>query len=135
MKVFKIQDFMDLIETLDLGFKTSNIFGAKLNDKLDNSICVYERQCDNNLCLGGRKSTKTKKAAFSLLLHWNRDYKETEEKAQEIYNKLEELATGFQFDDFTIVWLHLEHANSIDIERSADGTWERIIELSMEYYI
>lgn len=134
-KTIKLQDMMDLLETLDLGFTQDKIYGNKIDDTKEKTICVYKKEMNNRGYIGSIDTIKTKKAAFSILLHWTKSYNESENKAQEIYDKLEsDCKEGFYFGDFNVIYLHLVHENPIQIERSADGTWEFILEIELEYY-
>ena len=63
---------------------------GKLDNKKDKSIGIYQLKTSNesNVAIGGIDNTKTMEKSVSILIHWNTNAKETEQKAYEIYNKL-----------------------------------------------
>ena len=89
IKLLGLADIRDWLKTLKYT-ASENCYIGKLDNKKDKSIGVYQLKTSNesNVAIGGIDNTKTMEKSVSILIHWNTNAKETEQKAYEIYNSL-----------------------------------------------
>lgn len=79
-KLLGLADIRDWIKSLNYT-ASENCYIGKLDNKKDKSIGVYQLKTSNetNIAIGGIDNTKTLEKSVSILIHWNKNAKETEE--------------------------------------------------------
>lgn len=119
------------IKTLGVG---EYFYIGKLDNKKEKSIGVYQRKPSGkaDIAIGGLKSTKTAIKQVSVLIHWNKYVDESEDAAQELYDKL------LRVKEVTIAGIHvnyirLEVPEPIDVGTDDNGVYERVIWLDFIY--
>lgn len=107
---------------------------GKLDNKKEKSIGVYQLKRDNspNIAIGGYSNTKTIKKSVSILIHWNKNAKETELKAYEIYYKLLCLR-DFKINNIKVNYIELLEGEPIDVGTDENNVYERVIEATFYY--
>ncbi len=111
-----------------------HFYCGTLNAKKDKSIGVYQLKESRarTVALGGRLNTKTVTKGISLLVHWSRSTRQTEDAAQQLYDRIAE-AVNVSIGDFSVNYLQLLHNEPIDIGTDENGVCERVIELIIYY--
>ena len=93
-----LADVRDWLKTLNVA---ENYYCGRLENKKEKSLGVYNGASSGTpvMALGGLQNSSYDVKAVSLLLHWNRNSKETEKAAQ-------------------VLWEHLITARSVDVSES-----------------
>lgn len=97
-------------------------------------VCVYQRTNYGapTIAIGGRESTKTLVKHIQVLVHWNKNHRETEEAALALYNAL-------QFNPRTTIggasatYIDLELPEPVDVGSDSNGIFERVLWLDIYY--
>jgi len=120
-------DFRDFLKTLNTKF--NNYYAGRLDSKKDCSIGVYSLRNEDRRAVG---VTKTFQKSFSLLIHWNSNYNDTEIKAQELF---EELGTiqNVKFKSYNLNFIQLNLTEPVDVSTDDKGVFERVIEITVYY--
>lgn len=107
---------------------------GKLDNKKEKSIGVYQLKRNNppNIAIGRLPNTKTMEKSVSILIHWNKNAKETEQKAHEIYDKLLCLK-DFKINHIKINYIKLLVPEPIDVGTDSSNVYERVIEATFYY--
>lgn len=126
-----LADVRDWVKTLGIG---EHFYIGKLDNKKEKSVGVYQRKPSGraDIAIGGLKFTKTAIKQVSVLIHWNKYADETEDAAQELYDKL------LRVKEVTIAGKHvnyirLEVPEPIDVGTDDNGVYERVIWLDFIY--
>ena len=96
--------------------------------------CVYQRPdySTATVAIGGREATRTAVKRVSVLLHWNRNHRETEEAALELYEALRfnprPVINGVRID-----YTDLQMPEPADVGSDANGIFERVIWIDFYY--
>lgn len=96
--------------------------------------CVYQRTdyADAMVALGGRDATVTERKRVQVLVHWNRNHRETEEAAQALYDALRwnprPTIGGAQ-----ATYIDLVQNEPIDLGSDQDGIFDRSIWVDIYY--
>ena len=98
--------------------------------------CVYQRPSYDGaqVALGGPGATRTLVKRASVLVHWNRNARETEEAAQAIYDAIARHATGNTAIGGDVAsYIALELPEPMDLGSDDNGIFERTIWLDAYY--
>lgn len=127
-----LSDMRDWLKTLNTG--ANNFYIGRLDAKKDKSIGIYPLKVSGppTVALGGLDATKTATKSISILLHWNKNAKETEIAAINLFNKL--LAAGSVTIGATKVnYIKLLVPEPVDVNTDTNGVYERVIECELYY--
>lgn len=106
---------------------------GKLDNKEEKSLGVYQREGgEAHIAIGGLDNTKYDIKRVSILLHWNKNARETEIKAYELYNKIiktEELTIG----ETPVYCLMMRNPEPVDVGTDDAGVYERVIQLDIYF--
>lgn len=107
---------------------------GKLDNKKEKSIGIYQLKRNNppNIAIGGLSATKIMEKSISILIHWNKNAKETELKAYEIYYKLLCLR-DFKINNKKVNYIKLLVPEPIDVGTDSSNVYERVIEATFYY--
>ncbi len=110
------------------------IYIGKLDNKKEKSIGIYQLKRSNppNIAIGGFSNTKIMEKSISILIHWNKNAKETELKAYEIYYKLLCLR-DFKINNRKVNFIKLLVPEPIDVGTDSSNVYERVIEATFYY--
>ncbi|MCI8641029.1 MAG: hypothetical protein HFJ59_04060 [Clostridia bacterium] len=132
-KLLGLADIRDWIKSLNYT-ASENCYIGKLDNKKDKSIGVYQLKTsyDVNIAIGGIDNTKTLEKSVSILIHWNKNAKETEQKSQEIYNKLL-TSRDFIINDIKVNYIRLLIPEPVDVGTDDKNIYERVIQAIFYY--
>lgn len=133
IKLLGLADIRDWIKTLNYT-ASENCYIGKLDNKKDKSIGIYQLKTSNesNVAIGGIDNTKTMEKSVSILIHWNTNAKETEQKAYEIYNKLLN-EKNFIINDIKVNYIKLLVSEPVDVGTDSKNIYERVIQATFYY--
>lgn len=133
IKLLGLADIRDWIRTLNYT-ASENCYIGKLDNKKDKSIGIYQLKTSNesNVAIGGIDNTKTMEKSVSILIHWNTNAKETEQKAYEIYNKLLN-EKNFIINDIKVNYIKLLVPEPVDVGTDSKNIYERVIQATFYY--
>jgi AAA15 family ATPase/GTPase len=119
---------------LDNCIIADHFYIGKLDNKKDKSIGVYQlqRNSTSNIAVGGLSNTKIMEKSVSILIHWNTNAKETEEKAYELYYKLLNLR-NFDINEYKVNYIRLLVPEPIDVGTDSKNIYERVIQATFYY--
>lgn len=126
-----LSDIRDWMKTLGVG---EHFYIGKLDNKQEKSIGVYQRDAGSGaqIAIGGLEATKTLSKRVSVLIHWNKNAKETENAAQYLYNKLL-CCSEVMINDAHVNYIYLETPEPVDVGTDDDGVYERVIWMEFFY--
>ena len=86
LELADIRDYLSSLNTLDAATWTIGRYEAEKMKR----VAVYQRPVygEATVALGGRETTKTLVKHIQVLVHWNKNHRETEEAAQALYDAL-----------------------------------------------
>lgn len=127
-----LSDVRDWLKTLSLA---EHYYIGKLDRKQDKSLGVYSRVQTGvpaEVALGGLDATKTAVKRVTLLLHWNKNAKETEAAAQALFDALQ-AAEPIQAGGHRVDYLRLMVPEPVDVGTDENGVYERVIWMDLYY--
>lgn len=130
--MFLLSDVRDWFKTLNTG--ANNFYIGRLDAKKDKSIGIYPLKISGppTVALGGLDATKTATKSVSILLHWNKNAKETEIAAINLFNKL--LGAGSVTIGATKVnYIKMLVPEPVDVNTDSNGVYERVIQCELYY--
>lgn len=109
---------------------------GKLDNKKDKSIGVYQLKSNSSpdIAIGGEDSTKTYSKPVSILIHWNKNARETEMEALDIFEKMSRV-TNFKINGFKVNYIELLVHEPVDVGTDENNIYERVIEAIFYYQI
>lgn len=133
IKLLGLADIRDWIKTLNYTASDNHYIG-KLDNKKDKSIGIYQLRTSNesNIAIGGIEKTKTLEKSVSILIHWNQNAKETEEKSYEIYSDLLN-KKDFIINDIKVNYIRLLVPEPVDVGTDNSNVYERVIQATFYY--
>lgn len=127
-----LAEVKDWIKTLQPA-PAEHYYMGKLDAKQEKSLGVYQRgRQEPRVPLGGLSNKKCEKKQISLLLHWNRNARQTEEAAFSLHRQLEDLK-DFTVGNTHVYFLTLLNGEPVDIGTDDGGIYERVIEFDLFY--
>lgn len=126
-----LADVRDWLKGFGIG---EHYYIGKLDAKKEKSIGVYQREMYRaaEVALGGLPETRTKVKRISVLVHWNKNARETEEAAQELFEKLLALREA-RVGDVQISYISLGVPEPVDVGTDDAGVYERVITFDLYY--
>lgn len=123
-----LADIKDYLKTLQIA---DHYYTGKLDSKKERSVGVYQRgQNGYKMAIGGPVNKKYDVKSVSILVHWNKNSKETERQALLIYEKLRNLRQVTMGD--TKVYYATPQTNEpVDVGTDDAGVYERVIWLNL----
>ena len=111
----------------------NNWYSGSLRSNSEKGICVYSEQAmsRNEVCIGGLDNTSTFVQGYSILIHWNKNAKESEEKAMEVYESL--WGQNPVINKYKVIKINLRDANPICIGVDDNGIYEFVINFDILY--
>ena len=117
-----------------LSTKAEHYYCGILNDKKDKSFGVYQLK-DNrarDISIGGYDTTKTGTKGISILVHWSKSTRDTENVAARLYDDLAASVSPI-VGDRKVNYIKLLHDEPIDVGTDDNGICERVIEFIIYY--
>ena len=111
-----------------------NVYIGKLNNKKDRSIGVYRRQGSGPpvMALGGYDYSSYDIRRISLLIHWDKDVRTSEQAAYGLYEKLKNVSS-LSIGDTPINCIILQVPEPVDVGTDDNGVYEYVIWLDFVY--
>lgn len=123
-----LSDVRDFLKELNIA---DHYYIGKLDTKQERSIGVYQRPGGmSRIAIGGLSCTSYDVKRVSILVHWNQNAKETEEKALELFNKLIE-TENVQMGDSKVYFIAMQTPEPIDVGLDESGIYERVIQMDI----
>lgn len=125
-------DVREFLKTIKPTF--SKYYAGKLDNKYEKSVCVYSLKSQNNrnIAIGGKENTKTKINSFSILIHWNKNYTETETISKLLYENIAE-SKFIDINGNKINYIEMISNEPIDLNTDDNGVYERLIDIRIYY--
>ena len=112
-----------------------NYYVGRIDTKKKNSLGVYNLQdTGRHEVIGGLK--KYDKKGVSLLIHWDSNKTNTEKKAFDLYNALENLIMSCEYPEIggkKVFFIELLNNQPIDVDQDESSTYEYVIELNIYF--
>lgn len=111
-----------------------NVYIGKLNNKKDRSIGVYHRQGSGPpvMALGGYDYSSYDIRRISLLIHWDKDVRASEQAAYGLYEKLKNVSS-LSIGDASINCIIFQVPEPVDVGTDDNGVYEYVIWLDFVY--
>jgi hypothetical protein len=123
-----LSDVRDYLKTLGIA---EHYYIGKLDGKQEKSLGVYQKdQGGYKVALGGLKNKKYEKKSVSLLIHWNKNARETEEQALFIFDKLENIKQ-VTMGETLVYYVAPQVGEPVDVGTDDNGVYERVIWLDL----
>lgn len=130
-----LEYFEELNTTYSLGI--DNFYCGKLDNKKLKSLGFYDLKGQAPIIpVGGIKNKTYKELNISLLIHYNKDYVQTEKISYKIYELLQNLneEPNLKIKDFSINYIELL-SSCEDVGTDDNGVYERVIQFRINYQI
>lgn len=124
-----IRDYLKGLGAIDATWTIGRYESEKLQ-----RACVYQRPdySEQNVALGGKDATKTLVKRVNVLIHWNKNHKETEQAAQALYDKLA-FNPRPTIGTHKVDYIDLQMSEPADVGSDDNGIFERVIWLDIYY--
>ncbi|MCQ4637022.1 minor capsid protein [Anaerovorax odorimutans] len=124
-------DVREWIETLGVG---EHFYIGKLDNKKEKSVGVYQGKATGppNIAIGGLDAATYDIKPISVLVHWTKNAKETEEAAFSLFEKI------LNISDLMIGQTHINYVRLMvpepqDVGTDNKGVYERVIWFDLYY--
>lgn len=128
-----IGDVRDYIAGLGIA-DNNNVYCGKLDNKKDKSIGVYNlnRQRPLQTAVGGLNNSSYRIKSVSILVHWNKSVRDTEETSEQLYNMLRDTNNKI-INDTRLLFTKMQVDGPVDVGTDDKGIFESVIELDIYY--
>lgn len=128
-----IGDVRDYIAGLGIA-DNNNVYCGKLDNKKDKSIGVYNlnRQRPLQTAVGGLNNSSYRIKSVSILVHWNKSVRDTEETSEQLYNMLRDTNNKI-INDTKLLFTKMQVDGPVDVGTDDKGIFEMVIELDFFY--
>lgn len=128
-----IGDVRDYIAGLGIA-DNNNVYCGKLDNKKDKSIGVYNlnRQRPPQTAVGGLNNSSYRIKSVSILVHWNKSVRDTEETSEQLYNMLRDTNNKI-INDTRLLFTKMQVDGPVDVGTDDKGIFESVIELDIYY--
>lgn len=128
-----IGDVRDYIAGLGIA-DNNNVYCGKLDNKKDKSIGVYNlnRQRPLQTAVGGLNNSSYRIKSVSILVHWNKSVRDTEETSEQLYNMLRDTNNKI-INDTKLLFTKMQVDEPVDVGTDDKGIFESVIELDIYY--
>ena len=128
-----IDDVRDYIAGLGIA-DNNNVYCGKLDNKKDKSIGVYNlnRQRPPQTAVGGLNNSSYRIKSVSILVHWNKSVRDTEETSEQLYNMLRDTNNKI-INDTKLLFTKMQVDGPVDVGTDDKGIFESVIELDIYY--
>lgn len=123
-----IAEFRDYLKTLNVA---QNYSIGKIDNSKDKSLGVYGgSQTMRTEAIGRASSYNT--FGFRILLHWNKNARETEESAFSLFEKIRYI-TDLDMSDIHVQYIDLDYDEPISVGTDENGVYEYVISGTIYY--
>ena len=126
--MLSLSDIRDYLETMQIA---EHYYVGKLDNKQKKAVGVYQRPPDRYVAaFGGRKIYN--KRSVSILIHWNKSVRETEEHAFSVFEQLTNIRNATMGN--TLVYYAIpQMAEPQDVGTDDAGVYEQVIWMDFYY--
>lgn len=126
-----LTDVKDWVKSLGIG---ENFYVGKLDNKKEKSIGIYQRKTTGPPVIpaGGRVNKKYDVKPISILIHWTKNARETEEASFLMFEKLLNI-TSLKVGETRVNYVRLLVPEPQDVGTDDAGVYERVIWLDLYY--
>lgn len=109
----------------------NNWYGGALKNSDEKGICVYSKPAmgKNLYAIGQKHSIKLN--GFSILIHWNKNYKESEIKSAEVYEVLNNINSSIA--GHRIIKTDFRTSNPVGVGVDENNIYEFVIYFDLHY--
>lgn len=123
-----ISDFRDWLRQQ---INCPNWSAGGLREDKEKTIVIYNGQAFvNPMAIGGTQNSSYKGKGIRVLIHWNKDIRDSELKAQEVYNYLHGL-TNVEIAGKRVVQFNMRDPEPIYLGVDDSGIYEYVIDLEI----
>ena len=124
-----IRDFIKILITEPEGFSV-----GKINGNLNKQLGIFDsdKTSEYKMAIGGALNKVIKEKKFSILIHWDKNSKNTEIFANKLLAKLVTV-NNTPFQNYNISFIIPQYESTIDVNTDDNGIYERMI-LATIYY-
>ena len=128
-----IADVRDYIEKLGIA-SDENVYCGKLDNKKQKSIGVYNlsRESNARICIGGIECTPYRVKPISILIHWNKSIRDTEETAMQLYDMLQS-SRDIKINNANVSYVKMLVDEPKDVGTDDNGIYEQVIQIELYY--
>ena len=126
-----LADVRDWIKSLGVG---EHFYIGKLDNKQERSVGIYQRKTTGQpiTAIGGQQNKKYDVKPVSMLIHWTKNARETEEASFSLFEKL------LNISDLKIGQTHINYVRLMvpepqDVGTDDAGVYERVIWFDLYY--
>lgn len=129
MGLAEIRDWLKGLHAFDATWTIGRYESEK-----ERRACVYQRTDYSNAvaAIGGEGSTKTYVKRVQVLVHWNRNHRETEEAAYALYEALRWNPRP-RIGTATVSYTDLKLLEPVDLGSDDNGIFERVLWLDLYF--
>lgn len=125
-----ISDFRDWLKTL---IDCPNWSSGGLRTTDEKAIVIYNGQAFvNPMAIGGLQNSSYKGKGIRILVHWNKNVRESELKAQEVYSTIYGL-TNVEIAGKRVIKFNMRDPEPIYLGVDESGIYEYVIDLEIIY--
>ncbi|MDY5480181.1 MAG: minor capsid protein [Peptostreptococcus porci] len=108
-------------------------FSGSMRDNGEKCICVYSKESMglNTISMGGKENTSTFNQGYAILVHWNKNAKESELKAMEVYDRL--WGENPTINNHEVVRFSMRNSNPVGVGTDDNGIYEFVINFDCLY--
>lgn len=127
-----LADIRTWLSSLDIIPATWTI--GRYEAEKEKRACVYQRQSygEPTVALGGAEATKTLFKSVQVLIHWNKNHRETEEAALALYRALQ-FNPRPTIAGHRVTYLDLRLPEPVDLGSDTNGIFERAVWLDIYF--
>lgn len=128
-----LSEIRDWIKEMRVG---DHFYIGKLDNSQEKAIGIYQRKSEQPLrmAIGGRNIASYDVKSVSILVHWNKNAKETEINAQNLFNRILE-SKNIVIGKTLIQYIQLESNEPIDVGTDDANVYERVIPMNIYYQL
>lgn len=128
----ELHEIRDWLETLDVA---EHYYIGRLDNKKEKSLGVYSRARGGTpvMAIGGVQNSSYDIKAVSLLLHWNRNARETEAAAKELWEHLFGMTDVDIPSGSHIQYIQPNVPEPVAVGTDDGGVYEYVIEINIYY--
>ena len=127
-----LEDVLGWVKTLCT--KAEHYYCGTLPNKREHSFGIYQlkESRKRDLAIGGEENTKTLTKGVTILVHWDRSTRATENAAQALYEELSSIGRA-EIGSFEACYIALAENEPVDVGADEDGVMERVIDFVIYY--
>lgn len=123
-----LSDIRDYLETLNIA---EHFYVGKLDNKQEKSVGIYQRPPNRYVAAAGNNK-KYGRRSVSILIHWNKNSRETEKHAFSVFETLKTIR-NVTIGDTLVYYVIPQLEEPQDVGTDAKGVYEQVIWMDFYY--